>query len=193
MTVNVYGHGNPVRLFVAGLHGDEWRDTSDILYNINPPEHGTLITIPVVNSGKYVSTLDENYYKHQGMTIIYTIVKYQPSIYVELHSYSGDNFTNLTDNNRINRIGIPAYSILDNNVLLGSVAPYIRRNYFSKEALCLSFEIKKSDEKSRSFAEKIINTVKECKSRDEFIIFLRKRYPKQAEKAIENYKKFYGL
>lgn len=193
MTINVYGNGKPVRLFVAGLHGDEWRDTSDILHKINPPEHGTLITIPVVNSGKYISTLDENYYKHQGKKIINTIIKYQPSIYVELHSYSSENLTNLTDKNRINRIGVPAYSKLDNNVLLGSVAPYIRRNYFSKESLCLSFEIKKSDEKSREFAVEMVDIVKECDSRDGFIVLLKQKYPKQAEKAIENYKKFYGL
>lgn len=193
MTVHVYGNGKPVRLFVAGLHGDEWRDTSDILYKINPPEHGTLITIPVVNSGEYVSTLNKNYYKHQGKMIIDSIIKYQPDIYVELHSYSGENLTNLTDKNRINRIGVPGYSKLDNSVLLGSVAPYIRRNYFSKEALCLSFEIKKSDEKSREFAAKMVNIVKECRSRDEFVVFLKHKYPEQAQKAIENYKKFYGL
>jgi len=29
--LKVYGHGNPVRLFVAGLHGDEWKATTKIL------------------------------------------------------------------------------------------------------------------------------------------------------------------
>lgn len=193
MSVNVYGSGDPVRLFVAGLHGDEWKDTSDILYNLKTPIHGTLITIPVVNSGEYVSTLDENYYKNKGKIIIDTVIKYQPSIYVELHSYSGENIVYLTDKNRLKKTGVPAYSKLDNNVLLGSVAPYIRRNYFSKKALCLSFEIKKSDEKSKQFAAKMADIVKECNSRDDFILFLKHKYPEQAEKAIENYKKFYGL
>ena len=56
--MKIYGSGKPVRLFVAGLHGDEWKDTTEILKDIKPPKTGTLALIPLVNSGKYVSTLE---------------------------------------------------------------------------------------------------------------------------------------
>ncbi len=60
--LKIYGHGKPVRLFVAGLHGDEWKDTTEILMGIKPPEKGTLALIPLVKRGKYISTLDPDYY-----------------------------------------------------------------------------------------------------------------------------------
>ncbi|WP_332881692.1 DUF2119 family protein [Methanosarcina horonobensis] len=62
--LKVYGHGEPVRLFVAGLHGDEWKDTTEILMKIKPPERGTLALIPLVRRGEYISTLDPAYYSN---------------------------------------------------------------------------------------------------------------------------------
>ncbi len=29
--LKIYGKGKPIRLFVAGLHGEEWKDTTEIL------------------------------------------------------------------------------------------------------------------------------------------------------------------
>jgi hypothetical protein len=193
MPIKILGHGRPMRLFVSGLHGNEWKDTSDILENIETPETGSLAVIPLVNKVDYISTLNENYFADIGQTIIAAIKELNPDIYIELHSYSAENKAKLTDPERINNIGVPAFSKLDHDVLLGSVAPYIRRNYFPIDALCLTFEIQKDNPDSKKYATRIINKMKDCTSKDDFIEFMLKRYPEQAKKAIENFKRFYGI
>ena len=190
--IRIYGSGRPVRLFVAGLHGEEWKDTTEILEKIEPPETGTLALIPIVSREKYVSTLDPCYYPGIGKPIIDAVEKFEPEIYIELHSYSGENFEKLAGKDRIDRAGVPAYSVLKAGVLLGSVSPHIRRKYFPKEALCLSFEIEKGSLASREFVSFMVEKIKEIGSRDEFIECLQKEFPKQAKKAIEDYRRFYG-
>ena len=190
--LKVYGHGKPVRLFVAGLHGDEWKDTTEILMKIEPPEKGTLALIPLVNRGEYISTLDPAYYPVMGISILEAIEALNPEIYIELHSYSGENLEKLAGRDRLERIGVPAYSVLKAGVLLGSVSPWIRRKYFPKEALCLSFEVQKGNLRSREFAASMLEVLKETESRDEFVEYLRKEFPEQARKAIEDYRRFYG-
>jgi hypothetical protein len=190
--MKIYGNGKPIRLFIAGLHGEEWKDTSGILKNIRPPKTGTLALIPFVNNGKYVSTLETDYYPKAGRKIIEAIEMLKPEIYVELHSYARENLEKLTGKDRFDRIGVPAYSVLKEGVLLGSVSPLIRKKYFPKEALCLSFEIQKGNQKSRKFTALILDVLKETKSRDEFIEYLKKEFPVQANKAIEDYRRFYG-
>lgn len=193
MSYRILGEGKPVRLFVAGLHGDEWKDTSDILENIEAPQVGTLAVIPLVNKGNYVSTLDDSYFTEVGVSIIKAVEELRPDVYIEIHSYSAENLDKLTGAERLERIGVPAFSRLDHDVLLGSVAPYIRRTYFPPEALCLTFEIQKGNAASKNYAGKIINRMKEFTSRDEFLECMLERYPKQAGKAIQDYRNFYGL
>lgn len=190
--LKVYGHGKPVRLFVSGLHGDEWKDTTEILMKIKPPERGTLALIPLVQRGKYTSTLDPAYYPVMGKSILEAIETLGPEIYIELHSYSRENLEKLAGKDRLERIGVPAYSILKSGVLLGSVSPWVRKRYFPKEALCLSFEIQKRNHESRKFAASILEILKETGSRNEFIEYLQKEFPEQARKAIEDYRRFYG-
>ncbi|AKB24728.1 hypothetical protein MSMTP_1259 [Methanosarcina sp. MTP4] len=190
--IRIYGSGRPVRLLVAGLHGEEWKDTTGILEKLKPPETGTLALIPLVSREKYVSTLDPRYYPGMGKPIIETVEKLEPEIYIELHSYGRENFEKLAGKDRIDRAGVPAYSILKAGVLLGSVSPHIRRKYFPKEALCLSFEIEKGNLASREFASLMVEKIKEIGSRDEFITCLRKEFPEQAKKAVEDYRRFYG-
>jgi hypothetical protein len=190
--MRVYGHGKPVRLFVAGLHGDEWRDTTEILMKIKPPEKGTLALIPLVKRGEYTSTLDPAYYPVMGISILEAIEDLNPEIYIELHSYSRENLEKLAGKDRLERIGVPAYSILNAGVLLGSVSPWIRKKYFPKEALCLSFEIQKGNPRSKEFAASMLEVLKKTGSRDEFVEFLKKEFPEQARKAIEDYRRFYG-
>ncbi|MBN2111284.1 MAG: DUF2119 domain-containing protein [Methanosarcinaceae archaeon] len=193
MSYNIFGQGRPVRLFVAGLHGNEWKDTTDILEDMTAPKKGTLATIPVVSKGSYISTLDKNYFTGTGRIIVDAVKELEPEIYIELHSYSAENLEKLTDPERVRRVGVPAFSRLDHDVLLGSVAPSIRRRYFPKEALCLTFEIQKENALSKQYASKLIDWMKELTSRDEFFRCMLKKYPKQARKAIEDYRKFYGL
>jgi hypothetical protein len=188
----VYGNGKPVRLFVAGLHGDEWKDTTDILMKIQPPEKGTLALIPLVRRGEYISTLDPAYYPVMGKIILEAIEALSPEIYIELHSYSRENFRKLAGKDRLERVGVPAYSVLKAGVLLGSVSPWVRKKYFPKEALCLSFEIQKENPESRKFVAGVLEVIKETEARDEFIEYLKKEFPEQARKAIEDYRNFYG-
>jgi len=188
----VYGNGKPVRLFVAGLHGDEWKDTTKILTKIQPPEKGTLALIPLVRRGEYISTLDPAYYSVMGKIILEAIESLSPEIYIELHSYSRENLGKLAGKDRLERVGVPAYSILKAGVLLGSVSPWVRKKYFPKEALCLSFEIQKENPESREFVASVLEVIKETEERDEFIEYLKKEFPEQARKAIEDYRNFYG-
>jgi hypothetical protein len=190
--MKIYGNGRPVRLFVAGLHGDEWKDTTRLLKDIKPPKTGTLALIPLVDRGKYISTLNPEYYSGTGKKILKAIEELKPEIYIELHSYSGDNLEKLAGKNRLEFTGVPAYSILKEGVLLGSVSPWVRRKYFPKEALCLSFELRKGSMESRKFAARMLEVLKEIQSRDEFIEYMKKEFPAQAKKAMEDYLRFYG-
>lgn len=190
--MKVYGRGRPVRLFVAGLHGDEWKDTTGLLKNIKPPKTGTLALIPFVDCGKYISTLSPDYYPETGKKILKAIEELKPEIYIELHSYFSENLEKLAGKDRLELIGVPAYSILKEGVLLGSVSPWVRRKYFPKEALCLSFELQKGSMESRKFTAHMLEILKEIQSRDEFIEYMKKEFPAQAKKAIEDYKLFYG-
>ena len=190
--MKIYGNEKPVRLFVAGLHGDEWKDTTGLLKDIEPPETGTLALIPLVDRGKYISTLSPDYYPGTGNKILKAIEKLRPEIYIELHSYFSENLEKLAGKNRLELIGVPAYSVLKEGVLLGSVSPWIRKKYFPKEALCLSFELQKGRVESRKFTAQMLEILKETQSRDEFIEYMKKEFPVQAKKAIEDYRRFYG-
>jgi len=192
-SLKIYGSGNPIRLFVAGLHGDEWKETTDLLLNLKPPEKGTLAIIPLVYKGSYVSTLDKNYYKTIGKKILDAINTLNPDIYLELHSYHNKNKEKLTSKNRINETGVFEFIELENKVLFGSVAPFIRRNYFPVEALCTSFEILKSNAKSKKQAEKLLEVFKYCESRKDFMQYLKNNYPNQAKQSIKNYKRFFRI
>lgn len=190
--MEIYGSGRPVRLFVAGLHGDEWKDTTELLKGIEPPESGTLALIPLVDCGKYISTLNPDYYSGTGIKILKAIEELKPEIYIELHSYSSKNLEKLAGKNRLELTGVPAYSILKEGVLLGSVSPWIRKKYFPKEVLCLSFELRKRSLESRKFTARMLEVLKEIQSRDEFLEYMKKEFPAQAKKAIEDYRRFYG-
>jgi hypothetical protein len=190
--MKIYGSGKPVRLFVAGLHGDEWKDTTELLKDIKPPETGTLALIPFVDCGKYISTLNPDYYPGTGNKILKAIEELKPEIYIELHSYFSENLEKLAGKDRLELIGVPAYSILKEGVLLGSVSPWIRKKYFPKEALCLSFELRKGSMESRKFTSGMLEILKETQSRDEFIEYMKREFPAQAKKAIEDYQRFYG-
>ena len=74
--MKIYGNGRPIRLFVAGMHGDEWKDTTEILKSIESPKTGTLALIPLVNNGKYVSTLEADYYPEAGKKILKACLLY---------------------------------------------------------------------------------------------------------------------
>ena len=142
--------------------------------------------------GSTSQPLNPDYYPETGKKILKAIEELKPEIYIELHSYSRENIEKLAGKDRLDRIGVPAYSVLKEGVLLGSVSPWIRKKYFPKEALCLSFELQKGNIESRKFTSRMLEVLKETQSRDEFIEYLKKEFPVQAKKAIEDYRQFYG-
>jgi len=95
------GSGDPRRLFVGGLHGDEWMHTSALLESLDAPGAGTLVIIPKLTDRAYVSTLDARYYEGYGRDLVAAIEEIRPAIYLELHSYR--DFYGLTDSRRIDK------------------------------------------------------------------------------------------
>ncbi len=193
MLVKIYGKGRPVRMFVAGLHGNEWKDTSPVLLNLAGPSSGTLILVPLVDRGEYVSTLDSSYYSVIGRELLELIDRYRPDIYMELHSYCGENFGKLTSGERINSRGVPGFTPLEKGVLMGSVPPKLRLLPELIHSVCLSFEIRKADPVSRDIAVSVIELLKESRSGKDFIEAMAKLYPAQVRQARESYYRYYSF
>ncbi len=191
MLAKIYGKDRPVRMFVAGLHGNEWKDTSHILLGLPAPASGTLILIPLVDRGEYVSTLNSSYYSSIGRELIELIDRYRPDIYMELHSYCPENFEKLTSGERINSNGVPGFTPLENGVLMGSVPPKLRLLPELVHSMCLSFEIRKGDTVSRKTASSILELLKETRFKKDFIMDMEKRYPVQVKRARESYYNYY--
>ena len=188
-----YGSGAPVRLLAAGLHGDEWRSTSKRLEGLTTPTVGTLLVIQKVSGREYMSTLDKDYYTKYAPLLLDAIRINKPQIYLELHSYSSKNLSDLTDKNRLEQEGVPAYIEIESGILMGSVSPYIRIDYFSPYDLCISFEMPKHpSEESLRVIDRLVGAVKECESRSYFVEYMKKHYPRQTSAAIKNYLRFYG-
>jgi len=188
-----YGSGAPVRLLAAGLHGDEWKSTSKRLEELTTPAVGTLLVISKVSDREYLSTLDKDYYTKYAPLLLDAIRTYRPQIYLELHSYSSKNFAVLTDKSRLEQEGVPAYIKIESGILMGSVSPHIRVDYFSPYDLCISFEMPKHpSEGSIRVIDRLVGVVKECESRSDFVEYMKKHYPRQTSAAIKNYLRFYG-
>ncbi len=187
------GSGSPVRLFAGGLHGDEWETTTPLLEDLTRPMTGTLIVMSKVSGNEYLSTLDRDYYTVYAPHLLEAIKEHNPGIYLELHSYSDDNFSILTGDDRLEHQGVPAYIELEAGVLIGSVSPHIRREYFSPYDLCVSFEMpKRPSGQTLEVIGRLLDLVKECSDRDDFIRYMKIHYPEQTELAVRNYLSFYG-
>jgi hypothetical protein len=188
-----FGIGAPVRLFAGGLHGDEWISTSPRLERLTPPGTGSLLVMPKVSDQSYLSTLDKDYYTGYAPHLLDAITTYKPTIYLELHSYSDENFSALAGAGRFESLGVPAYIELESGILMGSVSPHIRTQYFSPQDLCVSFEMPKNpSEPSLDIIDQLLCLVKECSGRDGFIQYMKQVYPEQTALAIRNYLRFYG-
>jgi len=74
------------------------------------------------------------------------------------------------------------------------MSPILRRRCFSTHNLCISLEIpEKETHESQKLVKRLLDSTKECKSRDEFIDFILNQYPEQGKLAIENYKRYYNI
>ncbi|MDF1557906.1 MAG: DUF2119 domain-containing protein [ANME-2 cluster archaeon] len=191
--IQQYGSGEPVRLFTAGLHGDEWETTSRLLEQLSPPRTGTLLLMPKVSDNEYLSTLDRDYYTTYAPHLLRAIETYNPTIYLELHSYSKESYAALTGDGRFERYGVPAYIDIEAGILMGSVSPRIRKDFFTPNDLCVSFEMPKGpNEQSLSVICSLLDVVKECWSRQGFVAYMSRHYPQQTAVAVKNYLRFYG-
>jgi hypothetical protein len=187
------GSGSPVRLFAGGLHGDEWETTTPLLEGLTQPLTGTLLVMSKVSGNEYLSTLDRDYYTQYAPHLLEAITEHCPGIYLELHSYSKDNFSILTGDGRFERHGVPAYIEIEAGVLMGSVSPHIRRDYFSPYDLCVSFEMpKRPSGQTLEVIGRLLDLVKECRDRDAFVRYMKTHYPEQTSVAVRNYLRFYG-
>lgn len=133
----------PTRLFVGGVHGKEGLTTIKALKRINNSDIKTgKLIIYNCDQSKYLSTLDNQYYNTKmGKEILRLINYYQPEMYVEPHCYHPKNYTKLTDPQRKEKIGVPPLIELENGVLIGSVAPYLRTGFFKRDDVCLTLEM----------------------------------------------------
>lgn len=182
-----------MRLFAAGMHGDEWISTSPRLMDVIPPKTGTLLIIPKVTEKPYLSTLEPDYYTGYASRILDAILEHKPTIYLELHAYSEKNFSALTEAGRLETLGVPPYIELESGILMGSVSPAIRKRYFTPLDLCVSFEMPKdSSEQSLKIIDNLLDMVKDCSGRDDFIRQMKQVYPEQTSTAVQNYLRFYG-
>ncbi len=199
----------PTRLFVGGIHGHEGETTINFFKSLSFADFSRGKTfIYNFDNTKYISTLKNGYYESDiGKFIIDLIKKHNPDFYVELHCYNIKNHEKLTSKNRMESQGVPPLIDLENNVLISSVSPLIRKKYFSRKTVCKTLEIpcftKKdklnelSDDASiisdsSSTYLSIIKLLANSKSREEFHDIMIKKYPKQVELAIKYAKEIFG-
>lgn len=190
----ILGSGEPKRFFVSGLHGEEYKVTDPLLKEFGEEvsgniQSGCLILSSLgVEGDEYVSTLDEEYYETAyGKRLLSLLDEYQPSIYLELHSYS--NYSSLTDQNRIEKEGVPPLVDLGSGILAGSVSPVLRTE-FSRRDFCFLLDIpKNSIDKEKLF--RIMEIIATGSSRDDIVAKMARKYQEQTEEMIENYLKFY--
>ena len=193
MHLEVHGRGEPVRMIVGGIHGREGLITEPILREIPTANiTGTLIICNITDDSPYISTLDAQYYQSAiGAELIGLIRKYHPSIYIELHSYKDENLPALTDMTRKKKAGVPPLTELEHGVLMGSVSPLIRTSEFSLADFCFILEIPKSQPSSAiEVVHWIIRQVADAASRTEIMDNMKKRYPKQVQRAKKLYEEY---
>ncbi len=189
----------PTKLFVGGLHGEEGLYTAPFLEQLVKERKriysGKAIIVPcLVKHSKYVDILSEEYYRSQeGIKLLRLIQKYKPYFYFELHAYGEQSYSRLTDPEREKEIGVPPFVDLGNGILLGSIAPILRRK-FGENDFCITIEVpnwKSDNEKVRTEVLRVLRLVLSKVKHEEVIAGLRMRYPAQIKKAEELFQQYY--
>jgi len=185
----------PTKLFVGGLHGKEGLYTAPILEQLAKDEvyAGRAIIVPcLVEHGKYVDVLSEEYYRSRaGIELLQLIENYKPYFYFELHAYGEHSYSGLTDPERENRIGVPPFVDLGTGILLGSIAPILRRKFRERD-FCITIEVPNwKSEKVRTEVLQILRLALSKAKREEVIAELRMWYPTQMQKAEELFRQYY--
>jgi hypothetical protein len=193
----ISGSENPMRLFVSGIHGNEEVVTRPILERLARDveiKSGKLILASLPGGYPYISTLDKAYYDSvPGRKLMYLIHRYRPGIYIELHSYSRDNHSKLTDPDRKSKIGVPSFTELEEEILIGSVSPLIRTSEFKMEDFCFTLEIPDPpSEKALQIALDILRSICLFSRRSEIIDKLCGQYPQQIREAQKKFNEFFN-
>jgi len=185
----------PIKLFIGGLHGKEGAYTAPILERLAKEEihTGEAIIVPsLVENSKYIGVLSEEYYRSEaGMTLVQLIQHYKPSFYFELHAYEKQSYSRLTDPERVKRIGVPPFVDLGEGILIGSIAPILRRE-FTENDFCMTIEI--PNWKSEKVIAEVLQILKLALSkakREDVMEELRMWYQAQIKKAEELFRQYY--
>jgi len=187
---NNFENNVPKKLFLAGIHGNESKYTSQILENLqknisNLKASGNVIIVPeLVKDSKYYSTLNPKYYEtEEGISLLKLIEKYNPEFYFEIHSYSKKSYSNLTELKRVDLKGIPPFVDLNKGVLMASISPILREK-FKETDFCMTIEVPnwKVLEVEKQVLE-ILEFGILSKNRNEMIEKIFNKYPKAAKTA----------
>jgi hypothetical protein len=187
----------PSKLFVGGLHGDEGRYTAPILELLAQEElsAGEAIIVPsLVENGSYIGVLNEEYYKSDaGKILLQLIQDCKPRFYFELHAYGKHAYESLTDPERVKKIGVPHFIELVDGILIGSIAPILRRK-FTLHDFCMTIEVPKWKSDRASIKEQVLEILQIAlrhTNREELMHEYRMRYPVQVKMAEELFYTYY--
>lgn len=188
------GNG-PSRLFVGGVHGKEGITTLKALSNLDEDSVSSgKLSIYNFDETPYLSTLHKAYYSSDmGKKVISLIKKYKPTVYLEAHCYKEKSYEKLVDEDRKGRVGVPPLIELEEGVLIGSVAPFLRLNCFKKQDICITLEIPCSpSKKALDVYVNILKAVASSRIRKDLEVTIGSRYPEQIETARRYAIEFFG-
>lgn len=185
----------PTKLFVGGLHGKEGAYTAPILECLAKEAvyAGTAIIVPrLTGNSTYIGVLTEEYYRsEEGLSLLQLIRHYKPAFYFELHAYGEQSYSRLTDPEREKSIGVPPFVDLGNGILIGSIAPILRRT-FCVDDFCVTLEVPNwRCEDVRAEMLRILRRALRKEKREDVLGWLRMRYPAQLKKAELLFKNYY--
>jgi len=193
----VAAEGRPAKLFVGGLHGNEGLYTAPILERLAQEERylGEVIIVPsLVENSKYIGVLSEDYYQSEvGMQLLHLIHHYKPRFYFELHAYEQPAYTRLTDPERVKKIGVPHFVDLDEGILIGSIAPFLRRK-FTVNDFCMTIEVPKWKTERPQIKEIVLEVLRVGlikADREEVMHEFSMRYPEQIKMAVYLFQQYY--
>ena len=187
----------PTRLVIGGLHGDEGMFTAPIIERLVTEElaTGEAILVPsLVECGNYIGVLSEEYYESAaGQLLLRLIRRYNPAFYFELHAYRQQSYERLTDPGRVQKIGVPHFVELGNGILIGSIAPLLRRR-FTIDDFCMTIEVPKWKAEEEQISESVLELLRiALASRDRAALMqtYRARYPAQVKEAEALFNRYY--
>ena len=188
------GNG-PTKLFLGGVHGNEGKTSIKFIKSLKQ-EDLSCGQFYFYNFDKtdYISTIKKEYYESElGQKILNLIKYFEPDFYTELHCFDLSHYDKLTSMNRYKRTGVPPLIPAGNHVLVSSVSPLIRMNYFSTDTVCktlefpciekLTPEIMKKYDFDKDLAIKrymdLLRLITKCETRMDFENAMMKKYKSQ--------------